>query len=145
MDPDSIPRSLFIILILLLAGAFFAGTETAYTNLNRIRLKEIHFAWDSVAQSDAVLRGLRQYAAKAKRKPHGAYATVYVLTNYDSTHEEDLYRVETLRALGYDPYVMVYDRPSAPPVTLQLQRWVNNKRIFNTVDRFKDYRPGRIK
>ena len=54
---------------------------------------------------------------------------VYVLTNYGSTHEQDLYRVEILRGMGYDPYVMVYDRPSAPAITRQLQRWVNNKRI----------------
>ena len=67
-----------------------------------------------------------------------------MLTNYNSTHAEDLYRVDTLRAMGYDPYVMVYDRPSAPAVTRQLQRWVNNKRIFNTVKDFKDYIPGRI-
>ena len=67
---------------------------------------------------------------------------VYVLVNYNSTHEQDLYRVETLRGLGYDPYVMVYDRPSAPPITRHLQRWVNNKRIFHTVPCFADYRPG---
>ena len=42
---------------------------------------------------------------------------VYVLTNYNSTHEQDLYRVDTLRRMGYDPYVMVYERPTAPPVT----------------------------
>ena len=118
--------------------------DDAIDALNRIRLKEIHFAWDSVAESDAVLRGLRQYAARAKRKPHGTYASVYVLTNYASTHEEDLYRVETLRAMGYDPYVMVYDRPSAPAITRQLQRWANNKRIFRTVEHFEDYIPGRI-
>ena len=112
--------------------------------INRVKIKEMRFAWDSVAESEAVLRGLRQYAAQAKRKPHGRYATVYVLTNYSSTHGEDLYRVETLRAMGYDLYVMVYDRPSAPTVTRQLQRWVNNKRIFNTVKDFKDYIPGRI-
>jgi len=69
---------------------------------------------------------------------------VYVLTNYSSTHEQDLYRVETLRDMGYDPYVMVYDRPNAPPVTRQLQRWVNNKKIFYTVHDFADYIPGRI-
>ena len=118
--------------------------DDAIDALNRIRLKEIHFAWDSIAESDAVLRGLRQYAARAKRKPHGTYATVYVLTNYASTHEEDLYRVEKLRAMGYDPYVMVYDRPSAPAITRQLQRWANNKRIFRTVEHFEDYIPGRI-
>ena len=41
-------------------------------------------------------------------------------------------------------YVMIYDRPSAPPVTRQLQRWVNNKRIFYTVPNFADYIPGRL-
>ena len=60
-----------------------------------------------------------------------------------TTHEEDLYRVETLRGLNYDPYIMVYDRPNAPPITRQLQRWVNNKRVFRTVERFADYRPGK--
>ena len=112
--------------------------------LNRIRLKEIHFAWDSVTESDTVLHSLQKYREKAKRKPHGKYATVYVLTNFGSTHEEDLYRVETLRALGYDPYVMIYDRPTAPVITRQLQRWVNNKRVFHAVEHFEDYIPGRI-
>ena len=112
--------------------------------LNRIRLKEMHFAWDSVTESDTVLRGLKRYAEKAKRKPHGRYATVYVLTNFGSTHEQDLFRVMTLRDLGYDPYIMVYDRPGAPAITRQLQRWVNNRRIFRSVKRFEDYIPGRI-
>lgn len=60
---------------------------------------------------------------------------------YGSTHEQDLYRVNTLRVLGYDPYVMIYERPTAPKITRHLQRWVNNKRIFHTVKDFKDYAP----
>ena len=47
--------------------------------------------------------------------------------------------------LGYDPYVMVYERPTAPAITRQLQRWVNNKRIFHTVDRFDDYIHSTVK
>ena len=65
---------------------------------------------------------------------------VYVLTNWNSTHEQDLWRVETLRGMGYDPYIMIYDRPHAPKVTRWLQRWVNNRRVFNTVKKFEDYR-----
>ena len=38
MDPDSIPRSIITIFILLFVGAFFSGTETAYTNVSRVRL-----------------------------------------------------------------------------------------------------------
>ena len=64
-----------------------------------------------------------------------------MLTNWNSTHEQDLYRVDTLRRMGFDPYVMVYERPTAPPITRHLQRWVNNKRIFRTVERFLDYEP----
>ena len=119
-------------------------TEDNIAAINRIRLKDIHFAWDSMEETGAVLEKLRLYAALAKHRPHGKFATVYLLTNFGTTHEQDLYRVETLRAMGYDPYVMVYDRPSAPPVTRQLQRWVNNKRIFRVVPSFADYIPGRI-
>ena len=118
-------------------------TEDSISAINRIRLKEIHFAWDSMEESATVLDKLRLYASLAKRKPHGRYATVYVLTNYGTSPAEDLYRVESLRNLNYDPYVMIYDRPSAPPVTRQLQRWVNNKRVFRAVPRFEDYAPGK--
>ena len=109
--------------------------------LNRVRTKAIHFAWDNpdIDLTPDFRRFLELTAIKNVRK-----RKVYVLTNYGSTHEQDLYRVETLRGMGYDPYVMVYDRPSAPPITRQLQRWVNNKRIFHTVPSFADYIPGRI-
>ena len=109
--------------------------------LNRVRTKTVHFAWDNpdMDLTPYFRRFLELTAIKNFRK-----RKVYVLTNYGSTHEQDLYRVETLRRMGYDPYVMVYDRPSAPPITRQLQRWVNNKRIFHTVPSFADYIPGRI-
>ena len=109
--------------------------------LNRVRTKTVHFAWDNpdMDLTPYFRRFLELTAIKNVRK-----RKVYVLTNYGSTHEQDLYRVETLRGMGYDPYVMVYDRPSAPPITRQLQRWVNNKRIFHTVPSFANYIPGRM-
>ena len=36
-------------------------------------------------------------------------------------------------------------KDNAPRITRQLQRWVNNKRIFHTVEHFADYISGRIK
>ena len=120
-------------------------TEDNIAVINRIRLKDIHFAWDSMRETDAVIEKLRLYAALAKRRPHGKYATVYVLTNYGTTHDEDLYRMETLRGLGYDPYVMIYDKPNAPAVTRRLQGWVNNKRVFRSVPRFEDFAPEKFK
>ncbi len=106
--------------------------------LNRVRVKAVHFAWDDPGMNliPYFQRFLHLTNIKNFRK-----RKVYVLTNYGSTHEQDLYRVETLRAMGYDPYVMVYERPSAPVITQHLQRWVNNKRIFHTVPNFADYLP----
>ena len=109
--------------------------------LNRVRTKAVHFAWDdpNVDLTPQFQRFVELTSVKSKYRRR-----VYVLTNYGSTHEQDLYRVNALRAIGYDPYVMVYDRPNAPKITRRLQRWVNNKRIFYTVDKFEDYIPGRI-
>ena len=109
--------------------------------LNKVRTKAVHFAWDNpdIDLTPYFRRFLELTNIHSVRRRR-----VYVLTNYGSTHEQDLYRVETLRGMGYEPYVMIYDRPSAPPITRQLQRWVNNKRIFHTVPDFADYIPGRL-
>ena len=64
---------------------------------------------------------------------------VYVLTNFNSTMDENLSRIYTLRDLGYDPYVMIYDKPHAPREIRRLQRWCNNKRIFKKTPKFEDY------
>ena len=109
--------------------------------INAIRMKDIHFAWDYMKEKDAVIRGLSLYKEYAARRVHGAYATVYCLTNYDTTMEENLYRIYTLRDMGFDPYVMVYDKPNAPREIRLLQRWCNNRVIFKSVPDFYEYDP----
>lgn len=110
--------------------------------INRVKLKEIHFAWDRMKDNAAVLRGLRLYASLAKRKPHGSFATVYVLVNYDTAHtDNDLLRIYILRDLGYNPFVMIYDKPHAPQKVRDLQRWCNNRVIFKAEPDFSKYNP----
>ena len=65
--------------------------------------------------------------------------TVYTLINFNSTIEQDLHRIYTLRDLGFDPYVMVYEKWNAPQICIDLQRWVNSKRVFRTIRNFEDY------
>lgn len=111
--------------------------------INQIRLEQIHFAWDYMKETKAVIRGLTLYKDFAERRPHGELATVYCLTNFDTTIEEDLYRIYALRAMGYRPYVMVYDKPNAPEKVRQLQRWCNNLKIFKTTKNFEEYNNGK--
>lgn len=114
-------------------------TERNIDAINGLKLKEIHFAWDHMKETDAVMRGLKLYAERATRRPHGQFATVYCLTNYDTTIEEDLHRIYTLRDMGYSPYVMIYDKPNAPEEVRHLQRWCNNRLIFRAEPDFEKY------
>lgn len=112
-------------------------TKDIVSRLNSINLKSVHFAWDLMSQSEAVLKGLelyRKYGNLSERK-----TAVYVLTNFNTTLEEDLYRVYKLREMGLTPYIMIYDKPSAPKEIRRLQRWVNNRFIFRSCDKFEDY------
>lgn len=112
-------------------------TEKNIDVLNKIKIENIHFAWDNA--KDDLKPFFERYAKLAKRKPKGDYATVYTLTNFGSTMEENLYRIYTLRDLGYQPYVMIYDKPNAPKEIRRLQRWCNNVMIFKRCKRFEDY------
>lgn len=120
-------------------------TEENIAAINTIKLKEIHFAWDffNFAENDGVLRGLWRYLEHGKRNRHGQYATVYVLTNYNTTMDENLFRIYTLRELGFDPYVMIYDKPNAPREIRLLQRWCNNRLIFRAEPDFYKFDPKR--
>ena len=108
-------------------------------DINAMKLKEVHFAWDN--PEDDLAEKFKRYAEAAKHKPHGRFGTVYVLVGYNSTMEQNLYRIYTLRDLGFDPYVMVYDKPHAPRELRRLQRWCNNLRIFRKCRRFEEYEP----
>lgn len=112
-------------------------TEANISLINKVKVKNIHFAWDN--PKDDLRPYFERYKALAKHKPHGGYGTVYCLVNYGSTMEENLYRIYTLRDLGYDPYIMIYDKPNAPREIRLLQRWVNNKFIFKKCEKFEDF------
>ena len=113
-------------------------TEKNIEAMNRIRIRNVHFAWDLMERSEPILKGLRLYREMGKKTAHGSHGTVYVLTNFNTTMEENLYRVETLRNLGFDPYVMIYDKPNAPKDVRALQRWCNNRKLFKTCT-FEEY------
>ena len=104
-------------------------------DINQMRLRTLHFAWDN--PKDDLEGKFRNFANGFRRKSN--IGMVYCLTNFNSTMEENLYRIYTLRDMGYDPYVMVYDKPHAPKEIKMLQRWCNNKIIFKSCKRFEDY------
>lgn len=108
--------------------------------LNSIRTKRLHFAWDNPKED--LTRAFQNFDRHARIKDPSK-RIVYVLTNFNSIHEEDLYRIYTLRDLGFNPYVMIYNKPFAPRQTRLLQRWCNNRHIFNAEPDFQKFDPLR--
>lgn len=113
-------------------------TEEDIADVNEMRIKRLHFAWDN--PNEDLEDKFRRFGSLYKRNSN--IGTVYILTNYNSTMEQNLYRIYTLRDLGYDPYVMIYNKPSASKEVKALQRWCNNKIIFKSCPRFEDYKKG---
>ena len=104
--------------------------------LQRLRIKMLHFAWDN-PDDEVVPRKLKLL------KDNGDFdkrrTVVYVLTNFNSTHEQDIERVYRIKDMGLYPYIMIYDKPHAPRITKRLARWCNNRWFFNSCDRFEDF------
>lgn len=104
--------------------------------IRQCKVKMLHFAWDN-PDDELTFEKLKEYR-KAFSLPDEK-CKVYVLTNFNSTHEQDLERVYRLRDIGYDPFVMVYEKWNAPKETRRLQRWCNNKIIFRAESDFTKY------
>lgn len=121
-------------------------TEEKIEMLNQIKFKEIHFAWDRYQDKEKVLPKLELFAkhTRIKKKDTKHHGVVYTITNYDTTLEQDLDRVYTLRDMGYYPYVMVYDKAHCNPIYKKLQRWVNNPFVFTKCETFEDYNRTRV-
>jgi len=113
---------------------FMTDKTTDY--INQLKIKMIHFAWDNYEfKTYKKLKHFRPKLNYNERK-----LRVYVLTNFNTTMEQDLERIYKLRELKYDPYVMIYDKPKAPKKIKEMQRWVNNKFIWRVCERFEDYK-----
>ena len=104
--------------------------------INKLKIKMLHFAWDnyefSTYEKLKEFRPLLNFDSRRLR--------VYVLTNFNTSFEQDLDRVYKLREIGYDPYITIFEKWNAPREIKRLQRWVNSKFIFRSCDRFEDYK-----
>ena len=98
--------------------------------------KRLHFSWDDHHCDDAVPKGietLNKHGIKPWR------LMFYVLIGFNTPKDYDLYRVETLRKLGADPFVMPFDKTDR--YQRDFARWVNHKAIFKSCT-WEEYRKG---
>ena len=106
-------------------------TSSMIELLNKLKYKkQIKIAWDN--PKDDLIPALNRMIKYIK--PYKIMC--YVLIGYWSTQKDDLHRVETLRDLEIDPFVMPYDKTDR--YQKRFARWVNHKAIFKSV-KWEDY------
>ena len=125
---------------------FTQGLDARFINednlnmLKQINISMLHFAFDFMKFEKQIIKGLS--LAKEKLQISDRNAIVYVLTNYDTTIEEDLYRIQKIREIGFAPDVRIYRKETLPHphILRDLQRWANNRFIYRSCE-FMDYAP----
>ena len=113
-------------------------TDEKVDMINKLKIKMIHFAWDNYEfKTYEKFKEFRNKLKFSDRK-----LRVYVLTNFNTTIHQDLARIYKLKEIGYDPYLMIYQKEKLKKghILIRMQRWVNNKFIFRSCEKFDDYK-----
>lgn len=101
-------------------------------NVNELRSTKTHelrFAWDNPKDEKRIVG-----AIKMLKKVGINRSMFYVLVGFDTTKEEDLYRLEKLKSLGQRPYCMRYKNIKGNRFYNDLASWVNQQRFFASMD-----------
>lgn len=118
-------------------------TEEKAEMLKQIKTKNLHFAWDRYTDKEMILPKFKMF--KEITGINERNLIVYVLCGFDTTIEQDLERIYTLRENGYWAYVMLYNKEAIPKGhdLRKLQRWVNNRFVFAKCRTFEEYKGGK--
>jgi len=102
------------------------------------RGRTLYFAFDEPKLA-SILKEKVKILIDAGIKP--GYLLFYVLVGFNTTLEEDLFRIKLLYKLGVRPFVMIYNNRKDSIVLRDLARWVNLN--YYKVVPFKKYKPNR--
>lgn len=116
--------------------------QIRYTS-RTFRDRRLYVAWDRMEDEGAIFRGLQLLSEAGINMRQ---IMCYMLTGFDTTFKEDMYRFEKLREVKCDPFVMLYRKPDSirPPLLSrekrEFARWVN-MRFYKWVpfQRFEDF------
>ena len=119
-------------------------TEEKAEMIKKLKIKELHFAWDRYEDKDIVLPKFKMFKEETNIDIRKLIVFVLCGDRKKRVLESDLERIYTLRDMGYWAYVMLYDKENIPKghELRKLQRWVNNRFIFAKCNTFKEYLRG---
>lgn len=98
-------------------------------------LSSLHYSWDLMRYEKPVLAGIEVLSHYVKKYRH----MCYILCGFNTTPEEDMYRVRKLVDIGVRPYVMKYNKREDDIRLNHFARWINGF-FYKSCD-FDEYKP----
>lgn len=116
-------------------------TEEKAQILSLIKVYAIHFAWDRYEDENIIKPKFELFRKISPIRQKDLQVYVLCGDKEKKILDGDLARIYWLRENGYAPYVMLYDKEHIPRghELRKLQRWVNNRSIFWSTEKFEDY------
>lgn len=99
-------------------------------------LRSLHYAWDLMGFEKQVLDGIKIMNQFIPASKHMCFC----LVGFNTSFEEDMYRVRKLMDFGVRPYIMRYNERRDDIRLNHFARWVNSF-IYKAVPDFEDYEP----
>ena len=106
--------------------------------LARLKPKKLRFAWDCVSLEGKFRKGI-ELLKNAGYRVNRHNVMTYVLCNYDTEFKQDMYRINILRSLDITPFVMVYNKKTAPRYLREFASWCNQPVLFHRYKKFDDF------
>jgi len=101
----------------------------------KFNYRRVSFAFDTMKAEPHVIKGVNLLRKVGISR---GQIMIYILVGFNTTIEQDLRRVQLVRDLDADPYIMRYNQNRGrDDILMHLSRWVN-WRIYRNVD-FADY------
>lgn len=97
-----------------------------YVN-SKFNKRYVTFAWDKFNDGKIVKAGIERCVRAGIPTTHMQF---FVLIGFDTTPDQDMERVMTLREMGAMPFVMPYNKFN--PYQKAFARWVNQRAVFNS-------------
>lgn len=104
-----------------------------YVN-SKFNQRYVTFAWDRYADGKIVKAGIERCVRAGIPAERMQF---FVLIGFDTSHEQNMERVTTLRELGAMPFVMPYNK--FDPYQKAFARWVNQRAVFKSCS-WEDYK-----
>jgi hypothetical protein len=110
-------------------------TEIARALSEVKHLRSVHYAWDLMGFEQQIMEGVKILSNHVNKWRH----MCFILTGYNTTFEEDMYRFRKLNEMNVRPYVMPYNLTYPSEKHHHFARWVNSR--IHKACSFEEYEP----